>query len=115
MTHRRIYETIGVRYDDAGKVPGIIQQVEAMLRSHPEIDTTQTLIVNFNQFGASSLDFFVYTFTNTTDWVQYHRIKQDVLLQILNIVEQAGAECAFPTTTVHLAQEPENEWKPSNK
>ncbi|MGD2006292.1 MAG: mechanosensitive ion channel family protein, partial [Pseudomonadales bacterium] len=115
MTHRRIYETIGVRYDDASKVPGIIQQVEAMLRSHPEIDTTQTLIVNFNQFGASSLDFFVYTFTNTTDWVQYHRIKQDVLLQILNIVEQAGAECAFPTTTVHLAQEPENEWKPSNK
>ena len=115
MTHRRIYETIGVRYDDASKVPGIIQQVEAMLRSHPEIDTTQTLIVNFNQFGASSLDFFVYTFTNTTDWVQYHRIKQDVLLQILNIIEQAGAECAFPTTTVHLAQEPENEWKPSNK
>ena len=37
MTHRRIYETIGVRYDDAGKVPGIIQQVEAMLRSTPKL------------------------------------------------------------------------------
>jgi len=106
MTNRRIYETVGVRYDDAKRVQGLIASVEAMLRAHPEIDQTQTLIVNLNKFGPSSLDFFVYTFTQTTDWVKYHEIKQDVLLKILDLVEQAGAECAFPTTTVHLAKDP---------
>lgn len=105
MTNRRIYETVGVRYDDANRVAGIIESVEQMLRNHPEIDTGQTLIVNLNEFGPSSLDFFIYSFTKTTDWVRYHEIKQDVMLKILGIIESAGAECAFPTTTVHLAQE----------
>jgi MscS family membrane protein len=107
MTNRRIYETIGVRYEDAGHVPAIVADVHAMLRQHGEIDQQQTLIVNLNSFGASSVDFFVYTFTRTTNWVRYHDIKQDVLLRILNIIEGHGAEVAFPTRTLHLASMPE--------
>lgn len=100
MSHRRIYETIGLRYDDAGKLSEIITKVKQMLRAHNEIDSTQTLIVNFNAYGGSSLDFFVYTFTKTTDWVKYHEVKQDVLLKILEIIADEGAEVAFPTSTV---------------
>ena len=74
-----------------------------MLIEHPEIDNTQTMIVNFTSFGKSSLDFFIYTFTNTTQWIKYHEVKQDVLLKIINIVEGHGAEFAFPTSTVHFA------------
>jgi len=102
MTNRRIYETIGLRYDDASLVRQIIVDVRDMLRQHPEIDTNQTLIVNFISFAASSMDFFVYTFTRTTDWVKFHEIKQDVLLKILDIIEGHGAEVAFPTSTLHL-------------
>ena len=104
MTNRRIYETLGVRYDDASKLPEIIEKVKAYLRQHPEIDTNQTLIVNFNAFAASSLDFFIYTFTKTTNWVRFHEIKQDVLLGVLDIIESCGAECAFPTSTVHVPE-----------
>jgi MscS family membrane protein len=100
MSHRRIYETIGLRYDDAGKISSIIQKVKAMIEGHDELDMTQTLIVNFNAYGGSSLDFFVYTFTKTTNWIEYHKVKQDVLLKILEIIEQEGAEIAFPTSTV---------------
>ena len=102
MTHRRINETIGVRYDDSKQLPAIIDDVKAMLTNHPEIDNTQTLMVNFNQFAASSLDFFIYTFTKTTDWVKFHEVKQDVLFKITDIIEKHGAEIAFPTSTVHL-------------
>ncbi len=107
MSHRRIYETFGVRYDDADKLQNIISQVKQMLQSHPEIEQNQTMIVNFNQFAASSLDFFVYTFTKTTDWVFYHEIKQDVLLKINEIVLRNNAEMAFPTSTVHLPDAPQ--------
>jgi len=102
MTHRRIYETIGIRYDDVEKMPVIIDAVKAMLIEHKEIDRSQTMIVNFNKFAPSSLDFFVYTFTHTTNWIKYHEVKQDVLLKIINIIESEGAECAFPTSTMHL-------------
>jgi MscS family membrane protein len=105
MSHRRIYETIGIRYEDGAKMGAIVEEVKAMLLEHEEIDTTQTLIVNFNSFAASSLDFFIYTFTKTTNWVHYHEVKQDVLLRVMQIIEQHGAEIAFPTSTIHLAGE----------
>lgn len=105
MSHRRIYETIGVRYQDGTKVDGIIEKVKSMLLQHDDIDTSQTLIVNFNAFGPCSLDFFIYTFTKTTNWIEYHEVKQDVLLKVMTIVEETGAEFAFPTTTVHLPDE----------
>ncbi len=103
MQNRRIKETIGVRYNDAEKIEVITHQIRAMLKSHPEIDSEKTLMVNFNSFAPSSLDFFIYTFTHTTNWVKYHVIKQDILLKILEIITANGAEIAFPTSTLHLA------------
>lgn len=102
MLNRRIYETIGIRYDDAAKVTAIVNDVKAMLENHDEIDHDQTLMVNFNAFAPSSLDFFVYTFTKTVNWAHYHEVKQDVLLKILDIIAANGAECAYPTSTIHL-------------
>ncbi|MDH5407255.1 MAG: mechanosensitive ion channel family protein [Gammaproteobacteria bacterium] len=104
MTNRRIYETIGVRYDDDKVLPKIIDDVRTMLESHEEIDQTQTLMVNFNSFATSSLDFFVYTFTKTTDWQKFHMIKQDVLFKINEIISGHNAEIAFPTSTLHVPE-----------
>jgi MscS family membrane protein len=102
MQNRRIYETIGVRYDDATKVGAIVKDVTEMLNSHPEIQTDRTLMVNFTTCSASSLDFFIYCFTRTAVWAEFHRVKQDVLLKILEIVDKHGAEVAFPTSTIHV-------------
>ena len=98
---------MGIRYDDVAKMPVIIEQVKAMLQNHPEIDSEQTLIVNFNSFASSSVDFFIYTFTKTTEWVRFHEIKQDVLLKIVEIIKKNNAEFAFPTSTLHLQSMPE--------
>ena len=108
MANRRIYEYVGVRYDDAAQVEAIVRDVDALLRNHPDIDQEQTLMVNFDRFASSSLDFFVYCFTRTKRWAQYHAVKQDVLLKILGIVESHGAQVAFPTSTIHLLREPES-------
>jgi MscS family membrane protein len=104
MSHRRIYETIGIRYDDIAHMHAITDEVREMLKMHREIDESQTLIVHFNSFGASSCDFFIYTFTHTTNWIKFHEIKQDVLLKIAEIVANHNAEIAFPTQTLHLPE-----------
>ena len=104
MFNRRIYETIGVRYQDAGSMSTIVDQVRTMLEQHEAIDLSRTLIVNFVSFGPSSLDFFIYTFTRTTNWVEFHGVKQDVLLKILDIIHNNGADVAFPTRTLHVEQ-----------
>lgn len=109
MENRRIHETIGIRYDDATKMRAVVEEVDAMLKSHPDIDTGRTLMVNFNAFASSSLDFFIYCFTRTTNWARYHEVKQDVLLEVLDIIDRHGASCAFPTSTVHVASMPHGE------
>ncbi len=106
MKNRRIFETFGIRYDDLPQMRSIVADVHAMLAAHEDISQDRTLMVNFVTFGASSLDFFVYTFTKTTDWATFHQVKQDVLLRIADIVAAHRAEFAFPTQTLHV-QTPE--------
>jgi MscS family membrane protein len=107
MNNRRIYETIGIRYDDVAVMGRIVADVKAMLESHEAIDVSRTLMVNFVACGPSSLDFFIYAFTKTTDWATFHAIKQEVLLQVLSIISAQGAEVAFPTRTLLLDSEPD--------
>jgi len=102
MTNRRISETIGIRYADVHSMQKIVEEIREMLKNHEEIDSNQTLIVNFLAFNASSLDIMLYTFTKTTEWVRFHEIKEDVLLKVSDIIESHGAEIAFPTRTLHL-------------
>ncbi|WP_148715703.1 mechanosensitive ion channel family protein [Chitinolyticbacter meiyuanensis] len=96
MSHRRIHETIGLRREDARLLPDVLAAVQGMLQQHTQIDANQTLMVHFDRFGDSSLDFFVYCFTKTTVWTEYHQVKQDVLLNIVEIVHAHGAAIAYP-------------------
>lgn len=105
MLNRRIYEKIGIRYDDWQKMKPITDQVRELLENHDEIDTNQTLMVNFNSYRDSYLEFFIYTFTRTREWVKFHQIKQEILLRIMEIIDEHGAEIAFPTRTLHLFRE----------
>jgi len=104
MANRRIYETIGLRYSDLTSMDKIVAEVKAMLKSHDEIDSDKTMMVNFNEFSDSSVDFFIYCFTKTTQWVKFHQVKQDVMLRIADIIEANNAEIAFPTSTLHIAE-----------
>jgi MscS family membrane protein len=107
MQNRRIYETVGIRYEDIHAMSVVVADIDTMLKAHDAIDANQTLMVNFVEFGPSSVDFFVYCFTKTTVWTEFHQVKQDVLLQIASIIDQHGCEIAFPTRTLHIQPEPD--------
>ncbi|WP_417545155.1 mechanosensitive ion channel family protein [Marinobacter sp.] len=105
MTNRRISEIIGIRYADVSEMATIVADIRSMLEEHEDIDSKQTLIVNFLAFNHSSLDIMVYAFTKTTQWVRYHEVKQDVLLKISDIIVGHGGEVAFPTQTLHISDD----------
>ncbi len=102
MTNRRINAIISLRYSDADKLAVIVTDIKNMLVEHKDIDNDQTLMVNFVEFGDSSLNINMYTFTKTTVWAEFYEIRQDVFLKTLDIIKKHGAECAFPTRTVHV-------------
>lgn len=105
MSNRRFYETFGLRYDDQDKVQAITLAIKEMLLAHTAIDTQKTLMVNVNTFNSHSVDFFVYSFTKTTNWAEFHTIKQELLGVIADIVAHHGAEFAFPTQTIQMAHQ----------
>ena len=55
MTHRRIYEHIGIRYADIGRMEQIVADVRQMLQGHEDIDQDQTLMVFFDRCSPSSV------------------------------------------------------------
>ena len=103
MANRRIYEIIGLRYQDLASMHKIVDDVTEMLKAHEAIETKQTLNVSFNAFADSSVDFFIYAFTKTKQWAEFHAVKQAVMLQIAEIIKAHQAEIAFPTSTLYLA------------
>ena len=104
MTHRRIFEHIGIRYEDQHVIRPIVDGIRAMIMAHEEIDSDQTTMVHFDLYGPHSLDIMVYCFTRTTVWTTYHAVREDVLLKIGDIITEHGAEIAFPTRTIKLEQ-----------
>ena len=101
MYNRRIKLELGLRYEDLDRITEVTSKVKAMLRNHEAIDQRQTMLVNFNQWDSSSINLLVYTFTKTTVWSEWLDIQQDVFLKIAAIVKEAGADFAFPSTTLY--------------
>jgi MscS family membrane protein len=62
--------------------------------------------VHLRGLGASSLDIEVRAQFQTEDYPEFQAIRQEVLLQFLRVVEEAGTSVAFPTQTLHVVAPP---------
>jgi len=104
---RRIKMRIGLTYStNADQMNSIVGEIKAMLLNHDNISQKDTLLVNFESFGDSALNIFIYTFTNTSNWEKYLNIREDVHLKIMKIVEDNNSSFAFPSQSIYVEQMP---------
>ena len=101
MYNRRIRANISLRYEDLGKIDSITKEVRQHLQQHPDIDKSQTILVNFNEWDSSSINMMVYCFTKTTVWKDWLDIQQSIFLEIAGIVQNSGADFAFDCMTLY--------------
>lgn len=80
----------------------VLAGLERTLRAHPRL-WQEALTVRFQKFGESSLDIEVMAWFQTQDWAEFQGMRQDILIEFMDVVEKAGTSFAFPTRTVHLA------------
>jgi MscS family membrane protein len=100
--NRRINFTVGVTYETKpDQMRQAIADIREMLGRHPAIDQ-EFILVNFTEFGSSSLDILVYCFTKTVVWKEYLEAREDVSLQIMDILDRLGLEIAFPSRSLYL-------------
>jgi len=109
---RRIKMTIGLTYrTKSEQITHIIADIKSMLQTHNGIAQEESLMVNFNAFGDSSLNIFIYTFAHTANWAKYLEIREDIHLKIMKIVEENGSSFAFPSQSLYVEQVPEKKEK----
>jgi MscS family membrane protein len=96
--------TVGVTYETRPEIlRRVVEDLEALLRAHPKI-WPDAVVVRLAAFGASSLDIEVKAWFETRDWGEFQRIRQTLMLEMMGVVERAGAGFAYPTQTIHLAR-----------
>ncbi len=102
---RRIKMNVGLTYNTTEtQVVNIVEEIKYMLHNHEGISHKETLLVNFDSFGDSALNIFIYTFTATANWEKYLNIREDVHLKIMKIVEENESSFAFPSQSIYVEQ-----------
>ncbi len=102
MGRRRITFNLGVTYTTPRrKLEVVVRRIEELLLQHPEVHQ-QTIMVRFSEFNNSSLDIFIYFFTNTTIWPEWLKVKEDINFKIMDILEEEGVAVAFPSRSVYF-------------
>ena len=94
---------IGLRYETSpGQLRSIVSGIRDLLVQHSSLDAG-SLRVNFLRLSAFSLDIEIFAYVFAIDWVDFLRIQEELLLSVIDIVHQAGAEVAFPSHTTYLS------------
>ena len=101
-TKRRQRFFVQVMYDTPReKVEEIVARIRQLIVDHPLAEES-TCQVRFNNFAESSLDILVIFNLMVEDYASELREREAVLLQIMDLVKDAGVEFAFPTRTLYI-------------
>ena len=102
----RIALRLGLRHETtAAQLRQVLAEIEATLRDHPAAgpDAPQ---VHFSEIKDSCLWIEIQAWVKAADWNEFGRIRGELNLRFLEIVEAAGTGLGFPTQTLHVASVP---------
>jgi MscS family membrane protein len=95
---------VSLRYETTPlQMRSVTADIYKLLAGHPSLDSSSAR-VRFVRLGASSLDVEIFAYLFARDWNHFLEIQEDLLLRVMEIIEHAGAEIAFPSQTMYLAK-----------
>ena len=107
--HRRIRWLIGLEYRTTiEQLKNIRDQINALIENEKDFakNTHTSYFVRIDSFSDSSIDMLVQAFTDTNDWGEYLKIKENLAVKIIEIVENSKAGFAFPSQSIYMESMP---------
>ena len=102
----RFAAVVGLVYETtATQMREVLTGFERVLREQPKL-WPDGITVQFRALTTSSLEVEVMAWFQTIDWNEFARIRQEILLKFMDVVERAGTAFAYPTSTIHVASAP---------
>tara|TARA_Y200000002_G_scaffold310411_1_gene267124 strand:- start:276 stop:782 length:507 start_codon:yes stop_codon:yes gene_type:complete len=102
---RRISWVIGLVYHtDIEKLKNITEDIKDYLNSSENYVKDQNFksYVYIEKFNESSIDIYLATFVNTTDWEIYLKIKEELSFEIKKIIKKNNSDFAYPSRTIYI-------------
>ena len=105
---KSLFETrIGLRSETSPEqLRSVLQETRALLRRQPKVDP-EVARVHFIEFGESSLDIEVHCLLMTGSLAEFLVLREDLLLEIMDLLDAAGVELATPERLLHITRERE--------
>jgi MscS family membrane protein len=99
---RRYSTTLSLTYDTPPeKVQAFMEAVRALIAGMPGM-RKDYYMVEFKEFGDSSLNVMLYCFMVSRSWAEEMRTRSQLNLEILRLGGELGVSFAFPTRTLHV-------------
>jgi MscS family membrane protein len=80
----------------------VLAKTREMLFAHPKIVSPR---VRFIGFGDDALTVEIVCYSDTGVWSEWHAIREDVFLRIIEIIGESGTRLALPSTTTYFARD----------
>ena len=109
VTHFRIWRTFDIRYQDMKDIPCILQEVRKYINTRDDLDKNEMHFINLVDFGSSALKLELRVYVRTKDYKYYYRAMEEVLSSIYDIVLKCGGHMAYPTQTLYVHPEGEQD------
>jgi MscS family membrane protein len=94
---------IGLRYETTpDQLRWVLVELKKLLLAHPKVHPDPAR-VRFTGFGAYSLDLEIFAYIVTADINEFHAVREDLLLRIMDVVAASGTGFAFPSQTIYAA------------
>jgi len=103
--HRRIRWLIGLEYRTTiDQLKKIRDEINSLIEKDENFAKNQnaSFYVRIDSFSDSSIDMLVQTFTVTNDWAEFLKIKENLAVKIIEIVENNEAGFAFPSQSLYV-------------
>ncbi|GAA0786765.1 mechanosensitive ion channel family protein [Hathewaya limosa] len=99
---RKCNFVISIAYETSReKIEKCIYRIEEMIKGHEQI-CDEGIVIALQNLNDSGLDIGIYYFTKITDFKTFLKIKEEVNLNIMDILEEEGVDIPYPTNTVYL-------------
>ncbi|MBW1751687.1 MAG: mechanosensitive ion channel family protein [Deltaproteobacteria bacterium] len=110
--HIRWLTNIGITYDTSTeKVAKAVEIIQEILANHEGMKADFPPRVFFNGFNDFSLNIMIVVWYHPPNYWDYQGWLQKVCLEIMRRFETEGIDFAFPTRTVHLANDDKRQLK----
>ncbi len=107
--HRRIRWLIGLEYRTSiDQLRNIRNEISDLINKENDFAKNENagFYVRIDSFSDSSIDLLVQAFTVTNDWGEFLKIKEELAVKIIEIVEKNSAGFAFPSQSLYIENFP---------